>query len=224
MLVFYEQKLTLSRLNMSENSIRNIPRQSRSQQTLDLILDTAAASFVDVGYENTTTNAIAEKAGISIGTLYRYFPDKDAVLQALAERYNQQSHLLFETLFVEDAKYLPPEVLLDRLIDPFLDMYRKYPVYAHILLGADVSADIAAASCGMEAEMIAGMADFFRMLSPGLDKKRSHLIAVISKAVVKMLISLVTTSTDEQYQADIIAEVKQMMLCYLGPILELDEK
>jgi hypothetical protein len=38
------------------------------------------------------------------------------------------------------------------------------------------------------------------------------------------LISLVTTSTDEQYQADIIAEVKQMMLCYLGPILELDEK
>jgi AcrR family transcriptional regulator len=205
---------------MSENSIRNVPRQSRSQQTLDLILDTAAELFVGVGYENATTNAIAEKAGISIGTLYRYFPDKDAVLKALADRYQQQSHNLFETLFVEDAKYLPIEILLDRLIDPYLDMYRKYPVYAHILLGADVSADIAAASCGMEEEMIARMGDFIRMLAPQLDKKRAHLVAVICKAVIKMLISLVIASRDKQYQANVIAEVKQMLLGYLGPILK----
>lgn len=205
---------------MSENSIRNVPRQSRSQQTLDLILDTAAELFVGVGYENATTNAIAEKAGISIGTLYRYFPDKDAVLKALADRYQQQSHNLFETLFVADAKYLPIEILLDRLIDPYLDMYRKYPVYAHILLGADVSADIAAASCGMEEEMIARMGDFIRMLAPQLDKKRAHLVAVICKAVIKMLISLVIASRDKQYQANVIAEVKQMLLGYLGPILK----
>jgi AcrR family transcriptional regulator len=204
---------------MSKNSIRSIPRQSRSQQTLDLILDTAAELFVEAGYETTTTNAIAEKAGISIGTLYRYFPDKDAVLKALADRYQQQSHLLFETLFVEDARYLPPEVLLDRLIDPFLSLYRKYPVYAHILLGADVSADIAAVSSDMEAEMIAGMADFFRMLAPHLDKKRAHLVAVVSKAVVKLLISLVLASQDAQYQADVTREVKQMLLGYLGPVL-----
>jgi AcrR family transcriptional regulator len=204
---------------MSKNSIRNVPRQSRSQQTLDLILDTAAELFVEVGYETTTTNAIAEKAEISIGTLYRYFPDKDAVLKALADRYQQQSHLLFETLFVEDARYLPPEVLLDRLIDPFLSLYRKYPVYAHILLGADVSADIAAVSCDMEAEMIAKLAEFFRMLAPHLDKTRAHLVAVVSKAVVKLLISLVIASRDAQYQANVTHEVKQMLLGYLGPVL-----
>ncbi|CAG0931076.1 putative HTH-type transcriptional regulator [Thermoflexales bacterium] len=204
---------------MSKNSIRSIPRQSRSQKTLDLILDTAAELFVEAGYETTTTNAIAEKAGISIGALYRYFPDKDAVLKALADRYQQQSHLLFETLFVEDARYLPPEVLLDRLIDPFLSLYRKYPVYAHILLGADVSADIAAVSCDMEAEMIAKLAEFFRMLAPHLDKTRAHLVAVVSKAVVKLLISLLIASRDAQYQADVIREVKQMLLGYLGPVL-----
>ena len=44
---------------MDKPSSRAIPRQSRSQQTLDLILDTAADLFVEVGYENTTTNAIA---------------------------------------------------------------------------------------------------------------------------------------------------------------------
>lgn len=205
---------------MSENSIRNVPRQSRSQQTLDLVLDTAAELFVSVGYENATTNAIAEKAGISIGTLYRYFPDKDAVLRALADRYQQQSRNLFKTVFVQDARYLPLEVLLDRLIDPFLDMYCKYPVYAHILLGADVSADIAAASRGMEAEMIAEMADFIHLLAPHLKKKRAHLVATVGKAVVKMLISLVTASQDERQRADVIVEVKRMLLGYLGPMLK----
>jgi AcrR family transcriptional regulator len=205
---------------MSENSIRKLPRQSRSQQTVDQILDTAAALFVDVGYENATTNAIAEKAGISIGTLYRYYPDKDAILKALAERYQCQSRSLFTTLFVEDAKYLPAEVLLDRLIDPYIEMYCKYPAYAHILLGADVSTDIAAASCGMEEEMIGELADFFRMLAPHLDEKRAYLVALVSKAAVKMLISLILTSHDEQYQADVIAEVKQMLLGYLKPMLK----
>ena len=204
---------------MSENSVRNIPRQPRSQQTVDLILDTAANLFVEVGYENTTTNAIAEKAGLSIGTLYRYFPDKDAVLKALADRYQQQARLLFAALFVEDAKYLPLEILLDRLIDPFLEMYLAHPAYAHILLGSDVSTDIAAASFGMEAEMIAGMADFYRLLAPGLDEKRAHLSATVSKASVKMLISLLVVSQDEQYRTEIISEVKSMLLGYLGPIL-----
>lgn len=204
---------------MSKNSIRSTPRQSRSQQTVDLILDTAAELFVNIGYENATTNAIAEKAKISIGALYRYFPDKDAVLKALAERYQSQVRLLFATLFVADAKYLPPEILLDRLIDPFLAMYIQYPAYAHILLGADVSPDIAAASRNMEKEMIASMADFFRMLVPDLDEKRSHRLAVVSKATVKMLISLVLASRDQEYQAEIIVEVKRMLLGYLEPVL-----
>jgi AcrR family transcriptional regulator len=205
---------------MGTKSIRAVPRQSRSQQTLDLILDTAAELFVEVGYETTTTNVIAEKAGISIGALYRYFPDKDAVLKALAERYRQQTRGLFKIVFVEDARYLPLDVLLDRLIDPFLEMYREYPVYAHILLGADVSVDIAAASRDMEAEMIAEMANFIHRLAPHLTKKRAHLIATISKAVVKMLISLVIASPDKQYQAAVIGEVKQMLLGYLGPLLK----
>ena len=99
---------------MSENSIRNIPRQSRSQQTVDLILDAAGDLFASVGYEAATTNAIAEKAGISIGSLYRYYPDKDAILKELAERYYREQRELFEKVFVPDARYLPPAIMLDR--------------------------------------------------------------------------------------------------------------
>lgn len=209
---------------MSENSVRNTPRQPRSQQTVDLILDTAAALFVEVGYANTTTNAIAEKAGLSIGSLYRYFPDKDAVLNALTARYHQQVETMLQTVFVADAKYLPLDILLDRLLDPYLEMYRRYPAYAHILLGSDVSAEIASASCGMDEEMLCGLTSFFQILAPHLDEKQAKRVATVTKGISKMLISLVISSGDEQYQMEMIAEVKLVLLRYLTPILQSEQK
>ena len=66
---------------------RIAPRQQRSRETYDRILDVAAKIFSEQGYAGTTTNKVAEVAGISIGTLYHYVPDKDALLYALAERH-----------------------------------------------------------------------------------------------------------------------------------------
>lgn len=66
---------------------RKTPRQQRSQFTFDAILDAAARLFQQHGYTATTTNKVAELAGVSIETLYHYVPDKDALLYALAERH-----------------------------------------------------------------------------------------------------------------------------------------
>jgi AcrR family transcriptional regulator len=203
---------------MSENSIRSIPRQARSQQTVDLILDTAADLFVQVGYQNATTNAIAEQAGISIGTLYRYYPDKDAILKALAERYYEQERQLFARVFVEDMKYLPLPIIIDRIVDPMMELYTRYPAYAHILLGSDVSTEIAAASRKLEIELLDRTADFFRLVAPHLNKERSHLLAAVNKAIVKALIALVSTSKDKSYQQKVTVEIKKMLLCYWEPV------
>ncbi len=70
---------------------RKAPLQSRSKQTVASILSAAAQVFADRGYANTTTNHIAERAGVSIGSLYQYFPSKDALLVALAERHVEQA-------------------------------------------------------------------------------------------------------------------------------------
>ncbi len=66
---------------------RKTPRQARSQATVDRILDVAARFFDTRGYKGTTTNHIAEGAGVSVGSLYQYFPNKDALLTALATRH-----------------------------------------------------------------------------------------------------------------------------------------
>ena len=67
-------------------SVRTEPSQRRSTQRLDALLDAAADIVDETGFERLTTQMVAERAGASIGTVYRYFPDRVAVLHALRER------------------------------------------------------------------------------------------------------------------------------------------
>lgn len=65
---------------------RRIPRQTRAEETVTAILEASAQVLEAGGPAAFTTNAVAERAGVSIGTLYQYFADKQALLRALAER------------------------------------------------------------------------------------------------------------------------------------------
>jgi AcrR family transcriptional regulator len=65
---------------------RKVPRQGRSRTTVTAILDACACKLVRAGYAGLTTNHIAERAGVSIGTLYEYFPNREAIVAALAIR------------------------------------------------------------------------------------------------------------------------------------------
>jgi len=66
---------------------RKKPVQDRSRHTVETILDCAAKVFAERGFAGGTTNHIAERAGVSVGSLYQYFPNKDAILMGLMERH-----------------------------------------------------------------------------------------------------------------------------------------
>jgi len=66
---------------------RKTPRQLRSQATVEAIVEAAAQVFERYGYAAATTNRIAARAGVSIGSVYQYFPNKDAILVALVRRH-----------------------------------------------------------------------------------------------------------------------------------------
>jgi len=68
-------------------SRRKEPRQRRARATVDAILFAAAHILKTEGFAHATTNRIAEKAGVSVGSLYQYFPNKQAIVAALRERY-----------------------------------------------------------------------------------------------------------------------------------------
>lgn len=82
--------------------IRNEPVQARSAARLTALLDAAAHVIAEIGYERLTTAMVADRAGASIGTVYRYFPDRIAVLQSLAARNAERtSHLAIDELTAE---------------------------------------------------------------------------------------------------------------------------
>jgi AcrR family transcriptional regulator len=71
-------------------AVRNEPVQARSAARLETLLDAAAAIVDEVGYERLTTAMVAERAGASIGTVYRYYPDRIALLRGLSARSFQR--------------------------------------------------------------------------------------------------------------------------------------
>jgi AcrR family transcriptional regulator len=76
-----------TRIRKSQLNPRKLPKQPRSEATVEAILEAAAQVFERHGYAPGTTNRIAERAGISIGSLYQYFPNKDAILVELVRRH-----------------------------------------------------------------------------------------------------------------------------------------
>jgi AcrR family transcriptional regulator len=93
-------------------NMRKIPRQSRAQDTVDVVLEAAAQLLEASGEAGFNTNAVAERAGVSIGALYRYFPDKQSILRALALR-ETEAHRAAVMAVVEGRG---PELARDRAI------------------------------------------------------------------------------------------------------------
>lgn len=74
---------------------RKAPRQARAKAMVDTILDATAQVLIERGYAKTNTNVVAEVAGISIGSLYQYYPNKNALIIALRERHIAQVLALY---------------------------------------------------------------------------------------------------------------------------------
>ena len=76
----------MARPRQAPETTRRIPRQARAEETVAAVLEASAQILEAAGLAGFTTNAVAERAGVSIGTLYQYFADKNAILMALARQ------------------------------------------------------------------------------------------------------------------------------------------
>lgn len=114
--------------------IRNEPMQARSTARLAALLDAAAAVVAEIGYERLTTAMVAEGAGASIGTVYRYFPDRIAVLQSLAARNEER---IIERLIavIADPQHETWGAALEGAFDVYVEFFREETGFASLRLG-----------------------------------------------------------------------------------------
>jgi AcrR family transcriptional regulator len=114
--------------------VRVEPVQARSSQRLVALLDATARVVHEVGYETLTTAMVAETAQASIGTVYRYFPDRIAVLQALITRNRARAEeAVFAALRASSASTVADA--LDIVFYSYADLFREEPGFRSLRLG-----------------------------------------------------------------------------------------
>src|ERR1700677_3780503 len=101
---------------------RRRPQQLRSQQTVEAVLDAVVRILKKDGIVGVTTNRIAEVAGVSIGSVYQYFPDKRAIFTALHERHIRKIDRLVEAKLAEHAAS-PLDALMRAVIEAMIDAH-----------------------------------------------------------------------------------------------------
>jgi AcrR family transcriptional regulator len=115
------------------SKIRKTPRQRRSTETVEAILTAAAHILEREGFEAATTNRVAVKAGVSIGSLYQYFPNKESLVRALNDRHTQEVLELLQKRFAE-VRESPLEVSVQAIVQAMVDVHRVNPALHQVLV------------------------------------------------------------------------------------------
>jgi AcrR family transcriptional regulator len=106
--------------------------QERSRATVDALIEATARILVREGFDKASTNRIAEKAGVSVGSLYQYFPCKEALVAAVMERHNMELMQVVRGALAEVAA-LPMEQAVPKLVAAAIKAHRVDPKLHRVL-------------------------------------------------------------------------------------------
>ena len=201
--------------DLTEARPRKLPQQIRSQRRVDRILRAAIEVFEEVGFEAATTNAIAERADISVGSLYQYFPNKLALLQSLNDRCMEQSREVLDQVLTPDLALLELEVLIDRVLDALKTLYSITP---RVLVSGYRPPEAKATLSSFEGYLVERVQTLIMIKAPHLEAPRRKLVAQVCVRFCDSLFELAVTSSKPQQEA-ILSETRALLLAYLAPML-----
>ncbi|WP_028851648.1 TetR family transcriptional regulator [Thermocrispum municipale] len=193
-------------------SLRRKPVQQRSALRVARMLDAAAELLDEVGYERLTTTAIAKRAGVAVGSLYQFFPDKRAVVQALTQRNLERfMSLAAERLATVDHQHW--WAVVDALLDIYLQMHHETPGFARVHFGDAVDPRLLDGSRTNNDVVAEGMTE---LLIGRVDLPPEQLVTPI-KVAVEIADALLKFAfrTDPKGDPVVIDETKHVIKLYL---------
>ncbi|GGS04910.1 TetR/AcrR family transcriptional regulator [Streptomyces nojiriensis] len=201
----------------SAHALRRAPIQQRSADRLARILDACAELLDETGYENLSTRAVALRAGVPIGSVYRFFGNKRAMAIALAHR-NLDRYVDGIADRLADLPATDWRPVVDAVLDEYLAMKRSVPGFALVDFGVP-----APPAEGPEADPNHQVADRLTellsahlALTPDATLERAVLVAV---EATDALIQLAFRA-DPAGDPGIVAETRAMMHAYLARVLD----
>ena len=199
--------------------LRRVPRQARSRERLQRMLDAAEDLLTTEGAEALTTTRVAEAAGVSVGSLYQYLPDKGAIIEALANRYLAEFEGLMDGL-VEEARDDPGAWSdpVGMLVDTFAERYRARPGYRALWFGRELTAELRAADRDNKLALAEGLRRTLVSLGVARDGARLRLEARTGVLIADAMLQE-SFREDPVGDRQLIEEAKRVLRLYLEDVV-----
>lgn len=197
-----------------DRAIKRAPQQKRAVETYERILDVATRQLVELGVERISTNLIAAQADITVPTLYRYFPNKYAVLMALGDRLMTRQNALIAEWLEQIRKIDDPAALMDEihsLISRTIALTRATPGALAISLSLRAVPALQDVRLNSHRAMSDAITDEFSRHLPHIPRKeiweRMRLSVELSYAAIEMALEEPRVS-DTRIAAETAAQMK----------------
>jgi AcrR family transcriptional regulator len=193
----------------TKTELRRLPRQSRGRQKVEDLLDAAAAEISSAGYDAATMSAIAARARASIGSLYQFFPNKVALVQALRERYCDEFAAMWAPLTIE-ARHLTWKELAIRLVDSTVAFAERHPAFLALL-------DAPASTCSstpVRTRFQKLVATFLVARKPRLAPEKALTLATMTLQMIKAM-NFLYRDLSARERGVYAEEFKILLSCYL---------
>lgn len=185
------------------------------------ILDGAEELFADVGYDAATTNAIAGRCGISPGSLYQFFRNKEQIAEALAERY------VVELTAAQAAAVNPRpgggrESLadfIDRAVENMVAFNASNPAFLQLFSRADTLPSLFAAVVPLQKELSDRVAVALGAVAPTLADDRIELHTVVALQITRGMMPVIAGEANQDRKQKLVNELKAALLRYLSEAL-----
>ncbi|MCB0970929.1 MAG: TetR/AcrR family transcriptional regulator [Acidimicrobiales bacterium] len=198
--------------------LRNAPRQARSAARVELLLDVAAEVFEEVGYDSATTNLVAARAGVPVGSLYRWFPDKAALAEALTDRYLDQLVGVYAAVLVDLDPGERVGEFIPRVISRLLDEMRSQRAMSALLVSAMVPGGRSHAGARLRSGLQASIAGLIEARVPGVPDDVRDRTAEVCTTLAHLVIASAFEADADMDPADRdqrTGEYIDVMLAYL---------
>jgi len=190
--------------------LRRIPTQRRSRERVQRMLEVASRCIVEKGIDAVRMSEIAELSGVSIGSLYQYFPDKTALVMTLADRYNKEGRDCVNAAL--KAVNSEDELLLAmlRIVDGYYQMFLTEPVMQAIWQATQADKtlqEMDAQDCNVHKSLLL---DTLLRIRPTHEKETLVAIAALVMQFIGTTVRL-AISVDRKEGDRIIERFKQML-------------
>lgn len=191
------------------------PQQERGAQRMEQLLDAAEAVIAEVGVEGASVQAIAQRAGASMGSLYHFFPGKDALVLALAERCMRRVTEVNREAVSADMVVMPLEHVFARVVEGQIELMRQLPAFDALhdaALALPAGRDIAAR---MERVLVEQVETFLALRYPRMPEPKRRAVARYSVLSVHAVMdSEKSLPTNEL--APVLGELQTAMVRYFS--------